>query len=168
MDQTTVSFDVDAYPPPPLAIMEHSISSEISSHYSIIFPSFDSTSSSSMIYIPPDFADELLCQPFLTTPEPTLSPSIFDNALFPPAQAPFAEPNADPFMAQASSSQHLRQMTPSACHVPSEDENIWVMVYDHVFDCYKVTQPESLDASDMNMIVELSPFDDTPKTYTQL
>lgn len=166
MDYTTVSFDVEAASLPPLVKMEKSTSSEISSHYPV-FPSYDSTSSSSLIYIPPDFVDDLLCQPFIVTPEPSLSPSLFENVPF-LQQAPalqlsqhfdenamMLEPNADLFMASASSSEHLHQ-----------NERAWIMVYDHDYGCFKVEQPKSLSASDM--IVELSPFDESQKVYTQL
>lgn len=86
MDYTTISFDFDANPPA-AQLPQHSTSSHIPSQHSEHFPSYDSTSSSSLVYIAPDHADDLFCQPFITTPEPTMSPSIFDSAPFPPSIA---------------------------------------------------------------------------------
>lgn len=86
MDATTISFDFDANPPSVSLSIELQQSSP---PRRIVTPNYDvsmlddSTSSASVVFISPNRDDDILCEPLFATPEPTLSPCVFDSVLLP-------------------------------------------------------------------------------------
>lgn len=81
LDWTTISFDFDANLPPPMSIdQSYSSSIHVSSPSSpLLNPVFDNNdSTASLVYIAHDPMDDLLCEPFIGTPEPSFSPPIFE------------------------------------------------------------------------------------------
>lgn len=94
MEATTISFDFDdANPPASQPLPESSqipVMKQHLSHMSQIsqppvdFPSDDSTSSASLAIIR---GVDPFCEPFMMTPEPSLSPPVFDSISIPPSLA---------------------------------------------------------------------------------
>lgn len=86
MDATTISFDFDANLPSVSLSLELQQSSPprriVTSHHDVSMLD-DSTSSASVVFISPNRDDDILCEPLFATPEPTLSPCVFNSALLP-------------------------------------------------------------------------------------
>lgn len=86
MDATTISFDYDANPPSvslPIEQQQSSPPQRVVTPYRDFHMLNDSTSSASMVFISPNRDEDILCGPLMTTPEPSMSPCVFDSELLP-------------------------------------------------------------------------------------
>lgn len=87
---TTISFDFDAYLPPSTSIVQPQSVDQPLPQLPLNFPSVDSTSDASLVYVHVDPEEDLLCEPFITTPDPTLSMPVFGSEpLLPSAALPY-------------------------------------------------------------------------------
>lgn len=89
-ESTTISFDFDTVAPPSLAlsvVQRHPAPLQPlhppHSPHPINFPSYDSTSSASLFHFEAGPEDDILCEPFISTPDPTISLPVFRSDSLP-------------------------------------------------------------------------------------
>lgn len=114
LNWTTISFDFDANPPPSVSLEQsRSSSMHVSPSSPILNQVFDNEdTTASLVYILYDPLDALLCEPFIGTPEPSLSPAAFETV--------------DYFSYEAPSPNHM-SYEPS---LPNEDDDKNKMSYE--------------------------------------
>lgn len=90
MDYTTISYEFTASTPSLPSEMDVEDESGIKSRSATPNPALyftasdNSASSASLVHIAFDPLNDLLCEPFIGTPEPSLSPSVFGSGSVPP------------------------------------------------------------------------------------
>lgn len=195
IDATTISFDFDNNIPPAAPIVKVETPSPDpypypEPEYLDTFPSYDSTSATSSFWVR---ANDPLCEPFIATPEPTISPPIFVTEpmqLYPTLIAPSLPsdsmiqndnyelpsplsllPMLPLLPSQSTSSNGELSAQP---HFPMEELNFYpvlpafeiAFMSNNSFEQY--IYPQQQPQCEFVMLCELHPCDDSALIYEQL